>query len=381
MCRNIYLVLLLLIISGCKDKTVSFRDKNITYSGIKKVPVKYASGFDIEYYGAYTLLTVRNPWQQADNVEFKYALTGKPDSDCPPGYELIETPVRRVICLSTTHIGFIDFLGFKESIVGISGKRYITDDYINKRIESGEIRDIGFDENLNYELIIDLKPDIIFVYGVTGAIASYVNKLRELNISTVLVGEYLEETPLAKMEWIKFMAAFYETEQKAIGRFDSVSDNYNRLVSLARDVTIKPKVLLGIPWRGTWYISGSRSYIAQIIKDAGGEYLWNDLYYRDSQPLSLESVFEKAFMADYWLNIGEVYNINDIMKVDERFKELPPLKKRKVFNNNNKINSFGGNAYFETGVVEPDVVLSDIIHILHPEILPNHNLKYYRQMN
>jgi iron complex transport system substrate-binding protein len=381
MCRNVYFILLLLLISGCRNKTAPDRDENIASTDIKKVPVSYATGFDIEYYGDYTLLTVRNPWQQADNIEFKYALTMDGDAACPEGYELIEIPVKRVICLSTTHIGFIGFIGQEASVAGISGKNYINDEYINRRIETGQIKDIGFDESLNYELIVELNPDIVFLYSVTGAVASYINKLKELNIKTVMVGEYLEETPLAKMEWVKFMAAFYNAEQKAISMFDSVSQNYNRLVSLAADVHERPKVLLGLPWHGTWYISGSRSYTARIIKDAGGEYLWSELDYRDSQPLGLESVFEKAFTADFWLNTGEVNSISDIIKADTRFRELPPIQNGKVFNNNNIMNSFGANAYFEKGVVEPDIILSDIIRILHPEILPGHKLKYYRKMN
>ncbi len=380
--RNIYLIILFLVISGCRNKSLYPHDDPIPASGIKKVRIKYASGFDIGYYNNYTLLTVRNPWQDASNVEFKYALVRKSDTpgSRPAGYEIIKIPVERVICLSTTHIGFIDFLGLKESIVGISGKDYITDDFIINRISTGEIKDVGYDENLNYELILELRPDIIFAYGVTGAIASYVNKLKELGINTVLVGEYLEETPLAKMEWVKFIAAFFEKEGKACASFDSVSDNYNRLVSLAKDVPVKPRVLLGLPWRGTWYISGAGSYIARLIKDAGGDYLWSNLNYKDSQPLNLEAVFEKAFLADFWLNTGDINNISDIIKVDNRFGQLPPLKNGKVFNNNNIINRSGGNEYYIRGVVEPDVVLSDIIYILHPEILPGHNLKYYRQI-
>ncbi len=382
MYRSFYLILIFLIILGCKNKSAHIHDNHLPTPAIRNLPVKYASGFDIGYYNKHTLLTVRNPWQHASNVKFKYALISKSDSLNPKlaGYEIIRIPAERVICLSTTHIGFIDFLGLKESIVGISGKKYMTDDFIIKKLRTGEIKDIGYDENLNYELILELKPDIIFAYGVTGAIASYINKLKELDINTVLVGEYLEETPLAKMEWVKFIAAFFEMEDKAFARFDSVSNNYNHLVSLAKNVSVKPRVLLGLPWRGTWYISGSNSYIARLIKDAGGDYLWSDLDYKDSQPLNLESVFEKAFMADFWMNTGDVNNIRDIMKVDERFKELPPLKKGKVFNNNNKINKFGGNAYYSTGVVEPDIVLSDIIYILHPEILPDHDLEYYKQI-
>lgn len=382
MYRNYYLILTFLIILGCKNKSAHIHDNNLLFPAIEKVPVKYASGFDIEYYGKQTLLTVRNPWQQASDVKFKYALVSKSDSlnHKLTGYEITKTPVKRVICLSTTHIGFIDFLGMKESIVGISGKKYITDDFINNRVRTGEIKDIGYDESLNYELILELKPDIVFAYGVTGAIASYINKLKELDINTVLVGEYLEETPLAKMEWIKFIAEFYEMGDKAVTSFDSVSNNYNRLVNLAKNVSVKPRILLGLPWRGTWYISGANSYIARLIKDAGGDYLWSDLNYKDSQPLNLESVFEKAFNAEFWLNTGDVNYISDIIKVDERFRELPPLKEGKVFNNNNKINKFGGNAYYSTGVVEPDIVLSDIIYILHPEILPDHTLEYYKQI-
>lgn len=383
MYKSIYLILALLVISGCKNKSDNINNENVLAPLIRKVPVKYASGFDIDYYNKYTLLTVRNPWQKANNVEFKYALINRTDSPDhnPEGCKIIKIPVRRAICLSTTHIGFIDFLGLKESVVGISGKNYITDDFIINRIKSGEVKDIGYDESLNYEVILELKPDIIFVYGVTGAIASYINKLEELNISTVLVGEYLEETPLAKMEWVKFIAAFYEMENKALAMFDSVSNNYDHLVSRTENISVKPKVLLGLPWRGAWYISGSDSYIARLIKDAGGDYLWSDLKFKDSQPLSLESVFEKAFLADFWLNSGAVNNISDIIKVDERFRELPPLKNEKVFNNNKKTSNFGGNAYYSTGVVEPDIVLSDIIYILHPEILPDHNLKYYKKMN
>jgi iron complex transport system substrate-binding protein len=377
----IYLILLLLAITGCKNKTGHYSCNNIDTADIEKVPVRYASGFDIGYYKDYTLLTVRDPWQQADNVEFKYALVKDSIAVCPAGYESIEIPVRRVVCMSTTHIGFISFMGEEESIAGISGKNYITDENINRRIESGEIKDVGFDESLKYELIVELNPDIVFLYGVTGAVASYINKLQELNIKTVMVGEYLEETALAKMEWVKFFSAFYGKEQKATGMFDSVARNYNRLMSLAAEVPGRPKVMLGLPWHGTWYISGSRSYIAHLIKDAGGEYLWSDLDYRDSQPLGLESVFEKAFMADLWLNAGEANSISDIIKADDRFRELPPIINGKVFNNNNMVNSFGANAYFEKGVVEPDIILSDIIRILHPEILPDHKLKYYRQMN
>jgi iron complex transport system substrate-binding protein len=379
MSRFTYLALMLLIASDCKNGTESIYNDNISANG-QIAPVNYASGFNIEYNSNYTLLTVLNPWQKAENISFKYALINKPEleNDIPQGYQLIEIPVKRVICLSTTHIGFFDFLGVNESVVGISGSKYVTNSQIIKQVDNGVIKDVGYGENLNYEVILDLKPDIIFVYGITGVISTYINKLRELDINVVIVAEYLEETPLAKMEWVKFIAAFFGLEQKATQKFDSVAGNYNHLVNLTRDISVRPGILLGLPWKGVWYVSGSNSYTARLIKDAGGNYLWSDLHYRDSQPLSLEAVFEKAFIADFWLNTGAVNNIRDILEVDERFKALPSIKKGKIYNNNNKINKFGGNDYYESGVVEPDIVLSDIIYILHPEILPGYSLKYYK---
>ena len=383
MYRFTYLILALLIAAGCKSKTTKINYSNAPSINGEKIPVKYASGFDIEYYDNYTLLTVLNPWQKAENIKFKYALINEPVTECnkPQGYQFIEIPVKRVICLSTTHIGFMDFLDVRESVVGISGSKYIANGYITQQVDNGVIKDVGYGENLNYEVILDLKPDIIFVYGVSGAISAYINKLRELDINVVIVAEYLEETPLAKMEWVKFISAFFSLEEKATEKFDSVAKNYNHLVSLTKDVSVRPRILLGLPWEGVWFISGSRSYTARLIKDAGGDYLWSDLNYRDSQPLSLEAVFEKAFLADFWLNAGAMNNISDILEVDERFKALPSIKTGMVFNNNNKMNKFGGNEYYESGVIEPDIVLSDIIYILHPEILPEYCLKYYKKLN
>lgn len=381
MTRFAYFTLILLIASGCKNRTERTHNDNASANG-HKAPVDYASGFNIDYYNNHTLLTVLNPWQKAENISFKYSLVNKPvpENDRLQGYQLIKIPVRRVICMSTTHIGFIDFLGVNESVVGISGSKYVTNSNIIKRINKGVIKDVGYGENLNYEVILDLKPDIIFVYGITGVISTYINKLKELDINVVIVAEYLEETPLAKMEWVKFIAAFFGLEQKATQKFDSVAVNYNHLVTLTKDISVRPGILLGLPWKGVWYVSGSNSHTARLIKDAGGNYLWSDLHYRDSQPLSLEAVFEKAFLADFWLNTGAVNNMTDILKVDERFKALPSIKMGKIYNNNNKMNKFGGNDYYESGVVEPDIVLSDIIYILHPEILPGYRLKYYKKL-
>jgi iron complex transport system substrate-binding protein len=292
----------------------------------------------------------------------------------------IRTPVKRVICLSTTHIGFIDFIAELESIVGISGKSLVVHEKLQKGLQQATIADVGYDENLDYETIVRLKPDVVFAYGVSMAVTHTVKKLNELGIAVVLVGEYLEEEPLAKMEWVKLFAAFYNRLPETTRRFDTVAARYQHLATLASALPEKPRVMLGLPWSGTWYVSGSQSYIARMIGDAGGKYIMDHLEFNESRPVALEEIYFRAMMADFWINPGSALSKSDILSVDERFGQLPPFSQNRIYNNNKLLSPTGGNAFFESGVVEPDIILSDLIYILHPQLLPSHSLKYYRNL-
>ena len=183
------------------------------------------------------------------------------------------------------------------------------------------------------------------------------------------------------MEWVKVFGALFRKEKKVTQLFDSVADHYSELVKSVSGIKKKPGVLLGIPWKGTWYISGGESYVAKLIADAGGNYIWKSLPFADSRPMGLEAIFSKAVSADFWLNTGTANSLADIMATDQRFQSIKAVRNRKVYNYNRLVNAKGGNAYFESGVVEPDIILEDLISILHPEVLPSHKLKYYKKLN
>jgi iron complex transport system substrate-binding protein len=374
---NIVLAFLFLLASCDKKGKPSLPDP-----GFSCDTVEYAKGFTISESGGCTRLSVTNPWQQAENVNYVYLL-GK-NEHCPdksfPEIRYIRVPVHKVVCLSTTFVGFINFLNKTGTIAGISGKQYVTDQTLAEKINHDEIPDVGYDDNLDYEKLIQIQPDVVFIYGVTGSVSTIVARLDELGIKSVVIAEYLEETALAKMEWIKYIGAFYGERQAAGTKFDSVANRYIRLEDMASKEKHRPTVLLGMPWNGTWYISGGRSYVAHLIEDAGGDYVWRDLPFKDSRPVSLEAVFEKAYLADVWLNSGDAVSREDILKVDQRFGRLNAFKNNAVYNNNNLLNSAGGNAYFEQGVVQPDVILADIISVLHPHLLPSYSMKYYRKL-
>jgi iron complex transport system substrate-binding protein len=368
------------IFSGCISNTAEKRKITGT-PGIDAIQVKYATGYSMKELGEGRVVTVKDPWQHASGIQYSYILSDTFTTGIIDEFTCrIKTPVRNVVCLSTTHVGFIAYLGEIASVTGISGKKYIENKALRERIEKGLIVDVGYDENLNYESLLKLKPDVVFAYGVGSGIANTIRKLHELSIPVVMIGEYLEEEPLAKMEWVKVFAALYGLEETAAAKFDSVAEKYTALANMAGNSSGKPGVLLGLPWRGTWYISGSQSYVARLIKDAGGKYIWDHLDYNESRPMALEAVYEHALAADYWLNPGDASSRKDIIAVDERFSKLLSYRNDKVFNNNNIMSQSGGNAFFESGVVEPEIILSDLIYILHPQLLPSHKLKYYRKL-
>ncbi len=373
------LLIWMFFIPGCSQKKSQPEIQHTTNQY-----VQFAEGFTISQTDETNhIITVRNPWQHAENIQFTYFLsdTLKSSSIKDEFTTYIKTPVKRVVCLSTTHIGFIGFLGQEESVCGISGKGYVVNQNIRQNIASNKVFDVGYDENLNYELILQLKPDLVFAYGVSVSVTNMIKKLTELKIPVIMIGEYLEQKPLAKMEWVKVFGACYGVSEMALAKFDSAVFRYNKLSQLASQEKNKPSVLLGLPWMGNWYVSGSQSYIARLINDAGGKYIWDHLNFNESRPMALEKIYERALTAEYWINPGEARSIRDIIGIDPRFSELPPVTQKKIFNNDNQLIPSGGNDFYEAGGVEPDLILSDIISILHPQLLPSHQLKYYRKLN
>jgi iron complex transport system substrate-binding protein len=376
--RVLIFLCIFLCLTGCTLKNPERTSSDPTSSSSDSL-VTLAKGFDMIRQGRGYRITVRNPWQNARGVEYHYIL-----SDSLAASRMVDeftwyikTPVKRVICLSTTHIGFIDCLQQTNSIAGISGKDFVVNEKIRLEIAEEKIFDVGYDENLNYELILKLKPDVVFAYGVSVSVTNTIRKLNDLGIPVILIGEYLEQKPLAKTEWLKVFAACYGQNRLAVQVFDSTTNRYNRLAELAQKAQNKPSVLLGLPWRGNWYISGSKSYIARLISDAGGRYIFDHMDFNESRPMALEEIYENALTAEFWIDPGDARHKEDILQVDERFGDLPSFRSGQVFNNNRIVTRQGGNAFYESGVVEPDIILSDLIAILHPQLLPSHEAKYY----
>jgi len=373
------LIIILFSISGCgkRDKKNDYRLRS---AGDEIVS---AERFTLEKKRGWTEVKIINPWQGATNVNQSYYLV-KRGSVLPEGLDsatVIFVPLQKIICMSTTHIAMISALGEEKSIVGVSGTNFIYSPALIRNVEKGSVVDVGYEANLNKELILKISPDLIMIYGIGSESAGYVGKLKELGIKIIINADYLETDPLSRTEWIKLFGALYCKENLADSIYKSEVDKYKKLkLFVDQNARNRPKVLLGLPYKDTWYISPGNSFISKLISDAGGDYLWKDTESSVSMPYGIENVYLRGMKADFWLNIGSVISRNEILNIDQRMDDLPCFKNDNLFNNNNRITINGGNDYWESGSLYPHLILKDIAIILHPELFSEHELTYYRKI-
>ena len=376
----VYILILILGVLCCTNG-----NKKSSHPFVKGqiLPLSYAKGFSISSYEQYRKITVLNPWQQSQGISFEYYLVdrNKPIPIELEGKQVIITPVNRVICLSTSHIGFLSTLNEISSLKGLSGAGFVSEPEVQEAVKLKKVFDVGYDQGINYELILSLKPDMIMAYGVGGEVTGFINKLRDLGLNVILNGEYLEDSPLAKTEWIKFVGALYNKKQEAEDYFCMVEKNYNKIKQKVAAVTNHPVVLTGLPYKDAWWMAGGNSNLARLISDAGGVFLWNENTSRESFVVSLEEVVIRSSKADFWINCGTVNTINELISTDSRFTSFPLVKKRTVFNNNLIVSSTGGNDYWERGVVRPDLILADLVKIFHPECDSGKVFNFYKKID
>lgn len=348
----------------------------------EKVTIQYAQGFEVDYHKHYKVISVKNPWRNAAQT-FQYVLVqcGTPTPDGFDPAQVVQVPVRRVVMLSTTHLGHLEKLKLLDTLVGMSNPKLVYSKAVQETLQQNQVSAVGSNASLNIETVLDLAPDLVTTYGTGNPKNDAHPKLLEAGLPVAINAEYMESSPLGKAEWMKFTALFFNQENIANQQFELIAQRYQSIAAIAQKAQRKPTVLTGFSSSGTWYQPGGKSYVAQLIKDAGGVYLGGNNGDRGSTPMSFEAVYERALNAQVWINGSQTWQqLSDIAKADERYQKIPAFQAGQVFNNNARVNQFGGNDYWQSGVMSPDQVLADLVKILHPELLGNHQLFYYRAL-
>ncbi|GGM83716.1 iron ABC transporter substrate-binding protein [Dyadobacter beijingensis] len=378
-------LLLLSLMAGCSTSSSIYERGDSHYSGKdlfpEKVKVAHAKGFTISYHGHYKVVKIMSPFEKStDTLSYVLVQRGTPR---PIGYkdsQVIEIPVRSMVAMSSLHIGLVGFLGCEDILTGMGNLKYVSSPRVISRIQSGKIVEVGKDQGLNEELLVGMHPDLIMATGSPVSRVARYESLHRAGIPVMVNSEWVETTPLGRAEWVKLMAALINKESEVNRKFARVEQEYARLRQLTSKVTNRPTLITGMNSKDAWYVPNGDSYVNRFFRDAGASYHWSDTRATGSLPLSFETVYPVALEADFWLNvsIGNVRSKKDVLARDVRYADFKAFKTNHIYSYNNRMNAQGANDYWESGAVNPQLVLADLIRIIHPELLPRHELIYYK---
>jgi iron complex transport system substrate-binding protein len=368
---GIFTILLFLI--ACTEKHSSCP---LSVKG-KVDSLSYAKGFSIAHSPKYTIVTVFNPWKKGV-VYDRYYLVKDSTINTPKDGRKVIIPLRSVMVNSATHIGFLDALGEINKITGVCSSQYIYNPTILNKVKQGKVKDLGDAFNLNIEKLLMLHPQVVFTTAYN-ADDENSKRIRQTGLNIIYNIEWQEKTLLGRAEWIKFMGAFFDKEKLANSIFNRVIKQYNTIKAKVTKAANRPSIMSGQDFRGTWSVSGGKSFNGQLFHDAYASYFYASDSSTSSIPSNIEQVLVNFSNADIWVG-SDAKSFKELGDINPRYKLFKAFRNKQVYNINRRCNANGGNDYWESGVVRPDLLLSDMIKIVHPEILPNYQLTYMERL-
>lgn len=342
--------------------------------------VRYAKGFSIQNYQGYSIVTVINPWPKATQT-YTYILKEK-DGTVPDSLKqnlIIPIPIKTIVVTSTTHIPSLEMLDQVNSLVGFPHSDYISSEKVRARIDAGKVKELGNNQDLNTEVILDLQPDIIIGYGIDNKNPTLDN-LQKSGLKVMLNGDWNEESALGKAEWIKFFGALYGKQKQADEIFTKIEKDYLKTIEIAKLAVKTPTILAGDMFEDRWYLPKGTSWGSQLLKQAKGDYLWKETSGTGSLSLSFETVFEKAKKADIWITSGQFSTLKEMTDMNPHYAQFDAFTNNNVFTFSRKKGKTGGILYYELAPNRPDLVLKDLVKILHPELLEGYKPFFFEKL-
>ncbi len=367
--ETLFLIVLLLFFGACSENSG-------THSEVMH--------FNIEYADSYKILRINEAWNGDANGQILVLLDSTAKESAIPDslkkYEIIRLPAKRVATLSKTAIAFMERLELLDKIAAVENRDFIYSEKMQSLIDSLSISEVGSGSVLDLEKLVMLKPDIVFTFGTGSHIYDDYQRLNSAGLPVVLMAEWMENHPLARFEWIKVIGVLFCKEREADSIFSETLSKYDSLSVLAKNAKSKPTVLTGYPNGSEWSTGGGKSYFAKFLEDAGATYIFKDFSQTGTMNLNLEYALSNGVNVDYWLHPSLWKNRAEVLDNEPRIEILNAWKKNTVYQNSLRLGKKGASDYYESGIAHPDKILSDLIGIFHPEILPKHKFTYYTRL-
>jgi len=371
-------VILFLFLTACKNNQ---NEQKTTSKKLETaLELSYAKSFSIKTFNDFYLIELKSPWPNAKEP-FTYLLF-KENAQIPKDLEYdqkVQIPVKKMVVTSTTHIPALEALDEESSLIGFPGLDYISSKNTRKLINSGKIKELGKNENINTEILLDLEPDVVIGFAID-ANNKTLETIQKMGIPVMYNGDWTEKTPLGKAEWIKFFGAFYDKLDQAEVKFKSIETAYIEAKELAKSSKETPKVLSGAMYKDQWYLPYGNSWHAQFIKDANASYVYANTQGNGSMALSFENVLEKAQDAEFWISAGQFTSYSQLLEESPHYQQFEVVQKKNVYSVSLTKGETGGVIYFELGPQRPDLVLKDLVSIFHPDVLPNYETTFFKAL-
>lgn len=328
----------------------------------------------------YHTARIEKPWQGASE-SLTYHFPRQSGINPSGEGEIIDLPAEDIVCLSSTCIAIMEQLDATDKLVAISDIENTSIEHIREKVKEGTIKEVGEPHQLDFERLINVEPDLVITYGSAEANRQVKPRMERVGIDLVFFSEFMEERPLARAEWLKLAGSVLGKEDMADSIFRAISNKYQDLREKAQNPEKKPTVFTGMDLGDTWFVPGGRSYKANFIDHAGGRYIWEDNEEAGSLNLSFEEVYDKAKTGELWLvNSQGIRSPEDLLTEDSRYQNFKAFKEGKIYNIHGGSREYGAYPYWDKGVMNPHWILADLIHIFHPDKLPDHELNFYRPL-
>ncbi len=363
-------ILVFISFQSCKKQPET--SKISTENSAFKSSVTYAKGFDIQVFRDYKKLIIKSPYPNAENQQ-EFILISKNNSDKidEKNENSIVVPLTKIVATSTTHIPMIEFLGEENSLIGFPNTDFISSVKTRALIKDGAVKDIGNEQDFNTEVLLSLQPDAVIGFTMGNTTKMY-NLISKNGIPVIFNGEWLEETPLGRAEWIKLFGALFDKDKEADSIFTAIETKYKNAIQIAKNAKTIPTIMTGILYKDKWNLPAGESFTAQLFKDANTNYIWGETTGQGSLVLSFESVIDKAKTADFWLGAGYFTSFSELEKGNIHYTKFDAFSNKKIYTFSKKRGENGGVLFFELAPLQPHLVLQDIIKITHPELLPDY---------
>lgn len=379
--KKLFFLVLCLVLVNCKEDKSS--SAQLPSKLTENLSISYAEGFSIQDHQDFKVLEIKNPWPQSEQT-FRYALISK---EMAPKITLstddfdaiLITPIEKIVVTSTTHIPGLELLNVQNTLVGFPDTNYVSSEKTRALIDQGSVRELGKNESINTEVLLELRPELVIGFGIDGNNKTFDN-IQKAGIPVIYNGDWVEKSPLAKAEWLKFFGVLYSKEKEADSIFKSIEADYLEAKKIAAKVTSRPTVLSGAMHKDIWYLPNGTSPEAQLLNDANVDYLWSDTTGSGSLALNFETVLDKAKQADIWVNPSYYSSFEDLKKANVHYTKFKAFKTKNVYSIVNKSGATGGVLYYELGMSRPDLVLKDIIKICHPELLQDYSTFFFQRL-